>query len=126
MTARHKNFVVVNGTTLESWTTPMVIQPNQSEAARIRKQRMENLGRRCANYHCFSFVQRAMCPTLPGNLQIRQRAVTPPIEYGLEKLRRTMKPTQVRNLRIGAQEGGSQKTLARSDAQLGQLGDFRS
>ena len=30
------------------------------------------------------------------------------------KLRRTMKPTQVRKLRIDAQEGGSQKPLARS------------
>ena len=30
------------------------------------------------------------------------------------KLRRTMKPTQFRRLRIDAQEGGSQKPLARS------------
>ena len=35
-------------------------------------------------------------------------------KWTFTELRRTMKPTQVRKLRIDAQEGGSQKPLARS------------
>ncbi len=38
------------------------------------------------------------------------------------KVRRTMKPTQVRKLRIDAQEDGSQKPLARSGHAL--IGHF--